>query len=94
MLGRQLYHAVERENDLGVDRVLDPERAILVEGGEPVLGWHEIGTARLGRRADEIEDRSLRRAVVSGRQKFDFLCSYTGTGEPGGQRRDSQHRSS
>ena len=73
MLGRQRHDPVEREHHLAVDRVLDPQRAVLVEGGEPVLGRHEVGAARFGGGADEIEDRLLGRAVVPGRQRIGGL---------------------
>ncbi len=73
MLGRQRHHPVEREHDLAVDRVLDPERAVLVEGGEPVLGRHEVGAAGLGGGPDQVEDRLLGRAVVPGRQRVGLL---------------------
>ena len=73
MLGRQRHHPVEREHHLAVDRVLDPERAVLVEGGEPVRRRHEVGAARLGGGADEVEDRLLGRAVVPGRQRVGGL---------------------
>ena len=82
MFGCERHHPVEREHDLAVDRVLDPERAVLVEGGEPVLGRHEVGAAGLGGGVDEIEDRLLGRAVVPGRQRVVALRVGSGPGEP------------
>ena len=91
MLGRQRHHPVEREHHLAVDRVLDPERAVLVEGGEPVRRRHEVGAARLGGGADEVEDRLLGRAVVPGRQGVGGLgkgraqVQYARQGQRGGE---------
>ena len=45
MLGRHLGEPVEGEEALAVERVLDPGGAVLVEGGDAVLGRHEVGAA-------------------------------------------------
>ena len=42
---------VEREGELGVHRLLDPQRAVIVEHGDAILGSDEIGGARLVTRA-------------------------------------------
>ena len=61
--------AIERKSRLGVERVLDPERAVLVEGGDAVLGRHEARAPLVGRRLDEIQDGLLGRAVVPGGER-------------------------
>ena len=68
MLRRQRLEPVEREHALGVDRLLDPERAVIVEHGDPLGLRHEVGAALRRDRGNEIDDRRLRRAVVPGRQ--------------------------
>jgi len=35
-------HTVEREHRLGVQRMLDPQRAILIESGDAIFHRHEI----------------------------------------------------
>ena len=70
MLGRQRPDPVEREHRLGVERMLDPERAVLVEGGDPVGRQHEVGAARRGHGVDERDDRRFRGTVVPGRQRI------------------------
>ena len=47
MLRRQRLHAVEREGELEVDRLLGPERAVVVEDGDALGGRHEAGPASL-----------------------------------------------
>jgi hypothetical protein len=82
MLGRKRRHPVERENGLRVKQVLDPERAVIVEGGDAV-GWrHVVGAALGGHRLDELDDRRLGSAVVPGWQWI--ICG------PGMPRHDDQ----
>jgi hypothetical protein len=45
--------------------VLDPERAVLVEGRDPVRGRHEVSAALFGHRLDEGGNRLLGLAVVT-----------------------------
>ena len=42
MLRRQRLDAVDREGDLEVDRLLAPQRAVVVEGGDALGGRHEV----------------------------------------------------
>jgi len=64
MLRRHFVDAVEREKRLGIHRMLDPQRAVLVERGDAVLRRHIVRVRPIGRCFDEIEDRLLRRAVI------------------------------
>ena len=52
-----------------VDRVLDPERAVLVEGGDALGRRHELRARRGRGRLDEVDDRLLGGAVVPGGQR-------------------------
>ena len=61
-------HAIEAIDQLRVDRMLDPQRAVLVEGGDALLRRHEILARGVGGRANEVEDRLFRGAVVPGGQ--------------------------
>jgi hypothetical protein len=64
VLWRQRADAVEDEQELGVGRLLHPERAVIVEDGDALRGAHEIRAA-LGRDGgDEVEQRTLRPAVT------------------------------
>ena len=56
--------AVEREGELGVHRMLDPQRAVIVEHGDALRLRHEIGRAFLGHLLDEGDDGRLRGGVV------------------------------
>ena len=68
--GASSSHPVEREHRLRVERMLDPERAVLIEGGDAILGRHEARAASSWSRLHEGEDRLLGRAVVPGRQRI------------------------
>ena len=43
MLRRECLHAVEREEQLEIHRLLAPERAVVVERGDALLRRNEIG---------------------------------------------------
>ena len=45
MLRRHRLDAIEGEHDLEVDRLFAPQRAVIVEGGDALLGRHEVGAA-------------------------------------------------
>ena len=71
----QVY--VEREGKLGVHRLFDPERAVVVEGGDPRVFLDEVGTP-FGRDAvDEGDDRAFRGTVVPRGQRV-VLCGGDG----------------
>ena len=57
-------HAFKAIDHLGVHWVLDPQRAVLVEGGDALLRRHEFSARLVGRRLDEFEDGLLRRSVI------------------------------
>jgi hypothetical protein len=42
MLRRERLHAVEREEELKIQWLLAPERAVIVERGDTLLRWHEV----------------------------------------------------
>ena len=70
MVRGQRLDAVDGEDRLTVDRMLDPETAILIEGGDAILDRDEPVVAFIGRRGDEVEDRLSGRAVVPGGQRI------------------------
>ena len=45
MLRRERLDAIEGEGELGVDRVFDPERPVIVERGNPRIGRNELRAA-------------------------------------------------
>ena len=69
MLRRERLHAVEREEQLEVHRLLAPERAVVVEGGDALGRRHEVGRAFLRHLLDKLDDGFLRRGVVPRRQR-------------------------
>ena len=64
VLRRERLDAVESERDLEVHRLLGPQRAVVVEHGDPLRGRHEILACRVRRRLDEVEDARLDRTFV------------------------------
>ncbi len=64
MLIGLLLHLVDGEDELIVQRLLDPQRAIIVEGGDALLGLHEVRPTLLGHLGNEVDDALLGRAVV------------------------------
>jgi hypothetical protein len=63
-MGGHRLHAVEGEQDLEVERLLRPERAVVVERGDALGGRHEVGRTRLRDALDERDDGLLRSRVV------------------------------
>ena len=61
--GQQL-HAVESEDKLKIDRLLSPQGAVIVKGGDTLGGWHEVGRALLRHAFDESHDGFLGCRVV------------------------------
>src|SRR5262249_50662585 len=55
---------VDRERDLEVDRLLGPQRAVVVEGGDALGDRHEVRRAVTRHTGDEIGYRTLRSAVI------------------------------
>ena len=55
MLRRQRLDAVEREGELEIDRLLAPQRAVIVEGGDAFGRWHEVRAALRRHARDEVE---------------------------------------
>ena len=68
MLGRQRLHAVEGEGELRVDRLFEPERAVIVEGGDAVFDRYVIAAFRLAYLGHEVDDGLLGGPVVPGGQ--------------------------
>jgi hypothetical protein len=64
MLRREITHAGAHKFGLRVERMLGPERAVLVEGGYSIFFGYEVWVRLVGRYAYEIEDGLLRRAIV------------------------------
>ena len=62
LLGRQCRHAVEREQTPGVHRVLDPQRAVLVERRDA------LGGTKSGRRSRGRASRTRRSPAWPGRR--------------------------
>ena len=63
-------HLVGGEDELVVHRLLDPERAVIVEGGDAILGLHIIGPTLLRYARDEIDDGLLGWTFIPGRQRI------------------------
>jgi len=70
MLWRQRFDAVHREEKLEIQRLLGPERAVVVEGRDALGHRNKIGGAFLGDFFDEGGDGLFGRAVVPGRKRI------------------------
>jgi hypothetical protein len=85
--------AIEREHCLRVNRMLDPEGAVLIEGGDAVIRRHIARARLIDRGMHKVQDRLLGRSVVPRRQNAGRgLRICRGRGYQAGQRR--QHRCS
>ena len=60
MLRRERLDAVDREHDLRVHRLFDPQRAVVVERGDPLVRRHKVGPAFGRDFPHERQDRLLR----------------------------------
>jgi hypothetical protein len=72
--------AIEDEGELDVHRVLAPQRSVVIEGGDTLIHGHEVRSALRCNARDKIGDRSLRRAVVPGRQWIGLGLHLCGCG--------------
>ena len=70
MLRRERLHAVEREEELEIHRLLAPERAVVIERGDALFRRNEVRRAFLRHLFDERDDGFLRRGVIPGRQRI------------------------
>jgi hypothetical protein len=64
MLRRHRLHPVERQGDLEIDRLLGPQRAVVVEGGDALFDRDKVRAALRRDAGDEIGDGFLHRTVV------------------------------
>jgi hypothetical protein len=69
MLRRERFDAISQIESLDVDRLLRPERAVVVEDGDALRNGNKLGRAFRRRRRDEFDDGLLRRRVVPGRER-------------------------
>ena len=84
-----LRHAVESEDDLRIDRMLDPQRPVLVEGRDALRWRHEVGARGVGGRVDEFDDRVLRRPGIPRGQGIAFRVRPPGEAE---RSRPAEHK--
>jgi hypothetical protein len=64
VLAGQLPHTVRGEDELEVGGLLRPERAVVVERGDPFGDRDEVRPSLPGHADDEVDDRPLRDTVV------------------------------
>jgi hypothetical protein len=80
MLRRKRLHAVEREQELKISRLLAPKRAIVIEGGNALVLRNEVRRTFRGHFLDEFNDRLFRRGVIP-RGKRVGKCGEEAAGE-------------
>jgi hypothetical protein len=66
MLRRQRLHLVDREGQLEIDRLLGPQCAVIVEGGDALGRLDVVWRPLPGDALDKAGDGLLRRTVISG----------------------------
>ena len=66
MLRSEGCDPIHGERELKIDGLLGPERAVIVEDGDALLGRHEIGPLLSGDAPNEVEDRLFRRRIIPG----------------------------
>jgi hypothetical protein len=64
MLRRECVHTIDGEQKLEVDSLFSPERAVIVEGRDPLFRSDEIRRTFPCYSLDEIYNRFLGRSVV------------------------------
>lgn len=62
--GSERLHAIEGEGHLGVHRLFDPKRAIVIERRDAIGRRDKIRSIGFGDSVDKIDDRLLRRRVI------------------------------
>jgi hypothetical protein len=70
MFPGECFDAVDRKHHLRVDRLLDPQRPVLVERGDALLGREESRARLVGGRPHEVEDCLLGGSIIPGRQRI------------------------
>jgi AcrR family transcriptional regulator len=68
VLRRQVLDVIDQEEHLRLQRVLAPERPVVVERSDAIGERNVPRTARLRHARDEIDDHGFRRAIVPGVQ--------------------------
>ncbi len=84
MLRRQGRDPIHGESDLEVDRLLGPQRAVVVEDGDALLGQDVVGAFLGGDALHEIQDRLLGRGVVPGGQGIGLCVLRDGSPDSAG----------
>src|SRR5271155_6037778 len=64
MLWGERLHAIEREQHLEIHRLLSPERAIIVESGDPLRLRNKLGRALLRHAVDKSQTGLLGCGIV------------------------------
>jgi hypothetical protein len=70
MLRGHGFHAIEDERKLEIERMLAPQRPVVIEDGDPLFGLNELRPASRGHCADKIEDALFRGTLVPGRKRI------------------------
>src|SRR4051812_50171402 len=60
VLGRERLDPVDREEELVGERLLAPGRAVVVEGGDALVGRHDLGRSLFRDAFDEADDGRFR----------------------------------
>ena len=84
-VGASSFDAIQRERELEVERLLGPERAVVVEGRDAFRRRNEVCAAVLRHLRDKVEDRLFRRSVVPRWQSVSQDCAAAVRGVTSGR---------
>lgn len=88
MLRRRCNDLVNGEGYLCVDRLLNPERAVVIKCREPIVGRNKIGRSFFCYPPNEVNDCFLRRGLVPRGQWIDGPGNGRNKCQPAGKCRD------
>jgi hypothetical protein len=79
MLGRKRLYVVEREKQVDVQRLLSPQRAVMIERGDALVRRHKVGLPFLRHLCHEFDDRLFGLAILPGRKRVGSLSCRQAT---------------
>jgi hypothetical protein len=69
-------YPIDRKGNLDVDRLLAPERAVVVEDGDPLDWWHVVWRPVRRYGLDELENGSLPPPVIPRGQRVEAVFAH------------------
>jgi hypothetical protein len=73
LLNPRRFQPIEGTHDLGIKRLLHPERAILIEGDDSLFGMNEVRPPLIRALPNEIQNRFLESTFLLRKKWISFL---------------------